>query len=278
MRVALVVFVLAWISGRTSCVRPFRSLIVFLIALGLELNFLIGALRGDERDTARSQAAGRSIATATGTSGETDDLVLVRRDGEEIWVPYSGESAEEMRSSSRSRSLARGCRRAGVRARAPSVLAPVRRFLVGLGIIGALGLAIWFVESRTGWDALDGSTRIEAMERFSDEASRIAEKPVDDLLRRIGRLRRSRAARRRGRRGRRRARIPDARALPRPVPACFRGRGAGEPDGARDRGPRARGVASPRRAATRGRPSATRCSRASRWAAGSGSRRRQRAS
>jgi hypothetical protein len=57
-------------------------------------------------------------------------------------------------------------------------LAPVRRFLVGVGVIALLGLTIWFVESRTGWDSLDGSTRAEAVERFSGEASRIAEKPV----------------------------------------------------------------------------------------------------
>jgi hypothetical protein len=60
----------------------------------------------------------------------------------------------------------------------PSVFAPIRRFLVGLGVIAALGFTIWFVESRTGWDSLDGSTRLEAVERFSGEASHIAEKPV----------------------------------------------------------------------------------------------------
>ena len=37
---------------------------------------------------------------------------------------------------------------------------------------------IWVVESRTGWDSLDRETRIEAAERFADEASRIAGKPV----------------------------------------------------------------------------------------------------
>jgi hypothetical protein len=35
-----------------------------------------------------------------------------------------------------------------------------------------------FVDSRTGWDSLGGDTRLEAVARFSDEASRIAEKPV----------------------------------------------------------------------------------------------------
>ena len=39
-------------------------------------------------------------------------------------------------------------------------------------------LTIWFVESRTGWDSLEGSTRARAVERFSAEASRVADKPV----------------------------------------------------------------------------------------------------
>ncbi len=46
VRVALVVFVLAWIFGPYELRSAVPVLIVFLIALGLELNFLIGALRG----------------------------------------------------------------------------------------------------------------------------------------------------------------------------------------------------------------------------------------
>jgi len=58
------------------------------------------------------------------------------------------------------------------------LLAPVRRFALGLCVIAAFGLGVWFVESRTGWDSLDGDTRAAAVSRFSEEASRIAEKPV----------------------------------------------------------------------------------------------------
>ena len=59
-----------------------------------------------------------------------------------------------------------------------SRLAPVRRFAVGLGLIVVLILGVWIVEERTGWDSLSGDTRGAAVARFSDEASRIADKPV----------------------------------------------------------------------------------------------------
>ena len=54
----------------------------------------------------------------------------------------------------------------------------MRRFLWGVGIIAALALTFWFVDRNTGWDSLSTATRAEAQERFSEEASRIAEKPV----------------------------------------------------------------------------------------------------
>ena len=39
-------------------------------------------------------------------------------------------------------------------------------------------MTFWFVESRTGWNGLDSSTRAEATARFSEEASHVAGKPV----------------------------------------------------------------------------------------------------
>ena len=45
-------------------------------------------------------------------------------------------------------------------------------------MLGALGLALWIVDSRGGWDGLGADTRAEATARFSAEASRIAGKPV----------------------------------------------------------------------------------------------------
>ncbi len=142
-RIALAVFVLAWIFGPDELRSAVPILIVFLIALGLELSFLVGAFRPgrSRRPDRRPQEIDRE---RYGYEWEEDD------DFEE-----SSELSEQGHSA-----------------------APVRRFLIGLGVIAALGLTIWIVESRTGWDSLAGDTRAAAVERFSAEASRVAEKPV----------------------------------------------------------------------------------------------------
>ena len=95
VRVALVVFVLAWIFGPYELRSAVPVLIVFLIALGLELNFLVNALRGTgaPRPDRKPQDVDRE---RYGYQHASDDLVLVRRDDEEIWIPYSGESPEEI--------------------------------------------------------------------------------------------------------------------------------------------------------------------------------------
>ena len=138
VRVGLAAFVVAWIFGPDALRSAVPILVVFLIALGLEVNFFVGAFRND-----RSRRPDRRPQEV---------------DRERYGYHWEDELAVDLPE--------------------PRSLAPVRRFLVGLGVIAALGLAIWLVESRTGWDSLDGSTRAEAVERFSDEASRIAEKPV----------------------------------------------------------------------------------------------------
>ena len=55
---------------------------------------------------------------------------------------------------------------------------PVLGFLAGLGLIGALAVVLWAVETRTGWEAIDQEARVTAARLFSAEASRIARKPV----------------------------------------------------------------------------------------------------
>jgi hypothetical protein len=147
VRIALVVFVLAWIFGPSQLRDTFPILLVFLLALGLELQFLVSALRGGpvRQPDRMPQEIDRE---RYGYRREEDDLV--ESDSEALDVAQ----------------------------RRPSALAPIRRFALGMCLIAALGLGIWLVESRTGWDSLSGETKAAAVDRFSEEASRIADKPV----------------------------------------------------------------------------------------------------
>jgi hypothetical protein len=141
LRVALAVFVLAWILGPYELRSAVPVWVAFLIALALEVSFFVGGIGAPP--TPRPDRGPQTVDRERyGYLGWLDD-----DDEEEI---------EE----------------------AAGLWQPVRRFVIGVGVIAALALVFWFVESRTGWDALDVETRTEAQERFSDEASRIAEKPV----------------------------------------------------------------------------------------------------
>lgn len=140
LRVALVVFVLAWIFGPYELRSTVPVWVAFLVALGLEINFFLGAL-------------GRPPAPQPDRGPQEVDR---ERYGYLGWLDGEDEELEEDE----------------------SLWAAVSRFLIGLGLIAALALVFWLVESRTGWDSLSVETRAEAQDRFSSEASRIAGKPV----------------------------------------------------------------------------------------------------
>jgi hypothetical protein len=178
VRVALVVFVLAWIFGPYELRTAVPVWIVFAIALGLEVHFFAGALRRTPppHPDRRPQYVDRE---RYGYDADADDLLLVTNGDEELWIPYSGESDEELEeliASAREVSDEEPVVSGATEPR--RIWPPVRRFFTGLAVIGGLALALWFAESRTGWDSLAGDTRAEAVARFSDEASRIAGKPV----------------------------------------------------------------------------------------------------
>ncbi|MGZ8794025.1 MAG: hypothetical protein ACXW0F_05220 [Gaiellaceae bacterium] len=180
LRIGLAVFVLAWLFGPYALQAAVPIWLPFLIALGLELHFFVSALRaGPARGADRGpQSADRE---RYGYEDDTEELLLVREGGEELWVPYAGETEEELQA------VIAEAREGSEEESTPVPAAdpvderlrpPVRRFAAGLALLGALALGFWVVESRAGWNGLDPSTRSEAAARFSTEASRVAGKPV----------------------------------------------------------------------------------------------------
>ncbi len=177
VRVVLVAFVVVWIFGPDELRSAVPIWLPFLIVLGLEVAFLVSALRGDThtRPDRAPQALDRELY---GYEDDADELLLVHDGDEELWIPYSGESDEELEGLIEEAREADDDFMAPVLRERPTVRDRLRQFAVGIGVIGALALVVWFVESRTGWDGLDGETRLAAVDRFSEEASAIAGKQV----------------------------------------------------------------------------------------------------
>ena len=175
VRLALLAFVLVWLFG-PGVVRDVVPIwLPFLIALGLELQFFVSAMRSDTRPVRRgSRGPQEEDIERFGYEGEAEDFLLVRRDGEELWVPYAGETGEELEElveRERERAAAREYV-AGERPR------PLRRLVVALAVLAALGAFVWFVESNTGWNGVDAEAKTKAEALFSREAARIARHPV----------------------------------------------------------------------------------------------------
>jgi hypothetical protein len=150
LRIALGLFVLAWIFGPYDLRSAVPVWLVFAIALGLEVHFFLGALRA-EPDTDRDRGPQAVDRERFGYPDDVEDPFEAELDEE-----YEPEPEQVER----------------------PLWPPLRRLLVGAGLIGAFALLLWFVESRTGWDALSTETKSRAETRFSAEASRIAAKPV----------------------------------------------------------------------------------------------------
>ena len=180
-RIALILFVLVWIFGPYALRAAVPIWLPFLIALGLEIQFFAGGLRPapTRRSDRGPQAADRELY---GYDEDAEELLLVREGTEELWVPYAGETPEEVEAliaETRELPAEEDEEVAAVPdTRAARPRRAARRFLVGLALIGGLALLFWYVESRTGWNGLDAETRAEATARFSREASFIAGKPV----------------------------------------------------------------------------------------------------
>jgi hypothetical protein len=185
-RIVLVAFVLTWIFGPSTLRAAVPVWLAFAIAAGLELQFFARAFTGraGRRPDRGPQAVDRE---RYGYAREPDELLLVRDGGEELWIPYAGETGEELEALA---AEARARHAQGDTGAWEEDLPPeadpvsrhrwqaVYRLLAGLAIIGVLAVVLWVVEGRSGWDGLDEETRAAAEARFSSEASRIAGKPV----------------------------------------------------------------------------------------------------
>ena len=178
VRVGLVVFVLAWLFGPYELRSAVPLWITFAIALGLELHFFLGALRGDA-DRRPSRGPQPVDREQLGYPEDVDELLLVREGGRDLWVPYAGETPEEVEEL-----VAEARERADLPAPPPEPppprrrLPPLRSLATGLAVIGGLALLTWFVDSRSGWSGLSAETRTEAAGRFGEEASQIVGRPV----------------------------------------------------------------------------------------------------
>jgi hypothetical protein len=144
LRAALIVFVLAAVFGPYEVRSAVPVWIAFVIALGLEVNFFLGAL-------------GRPPAPRPDRGPQEIDRELYGY----RW-PFEEEDDEDDEDEVEE---------------ALGFSTPLRQFALGVAVIGALVL-LWLVMSRTGWDSLSVETRTAAQDRFSQEASVIARKPV----------------------------------------------------------------------------------------------------
>jgi hypothetical protein len=188
VRLGLAAFVLAWILG-PSVLRTYVPIWpVFLLALGLELHFFLEARRSLPAlawSRGRGPQAVDRERYGYGADG-AEDLLVVRDGGEDLWLPYSGESEEELEELI---AEARARREEDEQQPEPEPdwepeppparrRPALRRLATGVALIGALAATLWIVESRSGWSGLDREARVEAVQLFSAEASRLAEKPV----------------------------------------------------------------------------------------------------
>ena len=174
-------FVLTWIFGPDKLRATLPIWVPFLIALGLELHFFASGLR-PPRPRRSDRGPQDADLDLYGYGGEAEELLLVRDGAQEIWVPYAGETAEEVEElianarevseEEEDEAAAEPATKKGRSARALS------RLLGGLILIGALAAIFWLVDSRTGWNGLSGDARAKATARFSREASAVAGKPV----------------------------------------------------------------------------------------------------
>ena len=93
VRIALVVLVFAWILGPDELRKTVPLLLVFALALGLEVQFLVNALRGGSRRVP-DRSPQEIDRDRYGFDREPDELVVVEEGDFETWLALSEESED----------------------------------------------------------------------------------------------------------------------------------------------------------------------------------------
>ena len=178
VRLALAAFVLLWVFDVLGVQGTVPVWVPFLIGLGLELNFFLGARSATPPDRSRGRSPLEIDRERYGYADEPEELVLVRDGERELWIPYSGESPEELDAlidnAADEDDVDDEDAEEEIALEAPP---RIRRLAVGIGLLAALAGLVWVAGNR-GWESLDGDKRAAATARFSSEASRIVGSPV----------------------------------------------------------------------------------------------------
>ena len=178
LRLVAVVLIVAWFfSPRLQGWIPLWF--PFLAFAALELHFLVAGWR--ERGVTAS-TRGRSpqaVDVAQFGGEEWLEPVLVRIEGQDVWLPATGktdEELEELIEESRER-LRRGEDPVAPAADPVPSLAPRRRLvpkLEGLAVLGGLAFVLFVLVPDRGWNGLDRADQERTESLLSAEASSIA--------------------------------------------------------------------------------------------------------
>jgi hypothetical protein len=179
LRAALALFVLAWLLGPYWLRTTVPLWVVFVVALALELQFFLGGFRPPA--PRRPERVPQTVDMERyGYGDEREELLLVRRGDEDLWIPYAGETGDELEAlvAAAVEETEADDEPAWVAAEPRPLWQTVRSSLTGVAFLTALAALLWVVDARSGWDALSAEERAQASERFSTEASVIAGKRV----------------------------------------------------------------------------------------------------
>ena len=153
--------------------------IPFLAYAALELNFLVLGLREPHVPTTRGRIPQTKDIDELGGEGWLEPM-LVRIEGQDVWVPAGGKSDEEVQElieQSRER-LRRGQPAHSLFPQPPAAVVPRRQRLLarleGIAVLGALAFVLFVLVPERGWKGVDEADREKTEALLSAEAGRIA--------------------------------------------------------------------------------------------------------